>query len=132
MKIYPLNKFYSLNILAYSPWVFHIALFFIAVYNFFIYPKFCTDSPFWCFYSEGANILYWYIIYFWFILTVLTAGILEIIFRKLGKIKGYNHIHGNKWIINLICWPSILSIPLSFYLIYKSVSLMDIIFFLND
>ncbi len=124
LKLCPMSKFYTLNILGYSSWVFHILLFILAALCFLIFPNVYANKPVLGIFNGTALFTGCYIFYFWFILTVLTAGILEIIFRKLGKIKGYNHIHGNKWIINLICLTSITSIFLSYFIFYTGVSLL--------
>ncbi len=124
LKLYPMSKFYTLNILGYSCWVFHILLLILAVLCFLIFTNFYIDKPILGLFNGVALISGCYIFYFWFILTVIAAGILEIIFRKLGKINGYNQINGNKQIADLICLGSIAFILLSYYIFYRCISLL--------
>lgn len=112
MKKFNLSKYYTLNWLAYISWLINIMYLFFASYMFYIYPHKCEGSL--CSLDPFIYTLIYYLVGFLIMFLLLLSALVELILRKLNKIKNFNILIMPKNLYTFLYWVGIILIPISF------------------
>jgi len=123
MHKFNLNKYYTLNILAYFSLITNIFYIFYGLYLFKIYPQ--THPNSWSIDPIVYSAIYYGICFLIYAVILLTS-IVELILRNYKRITKYNTLYMPKFIYSFLYWLGVLLTPSILFIWYFLINLISI------